>query len=80
MKAGFKEGAECVARFKIDMFSNNGCMCDFVVFRCNVEILYYCMGMKYKVYLIYDCVCFFVDAYEGVTYAFRILEYVDRED
>lgn len=58
MKKGFEEGVcycFCV-KFLVDNF--NKVMRDFVIYCCNVDMFYYCIGIKWKMYFMYDFVCF----------------------
>ena len=66
-------------RIKIDMKHPNANCRDPTIFRV-IDKPHHRTGNKFKVYPTYDFTCPILDSLEGVTHAFRSVEYADREE
>ena len=77
MKDGVLQNA--TLRIKIDMKHPNANCRDPTIFRF-IDKPHHRTGNKFKVYPTYDFTCPILDSLEGVTHAFRSVEYSDREE
>ena len=77
MKAGNLTNS--TLRIKIDMKHPNANCRDPAIFRV-IDKPHHRTGTKFKVYPTYDFTCPILDSLEGVTHAFRSVEYADREE
>ena len=66
-------------RIKIDMKHSNANCRDPTIFRY-IDKPHHRTGDKFKVYPTYDFTCPIIDSFEGITHAFRSVEYQDREE
>jgi glutamyl/glutaminyl-tRNA synthetase len=66
-------------RIKIDMEHSNANCRDPTIFRF-IDKDHHHTGNSFKIYPTYDFTCPILDSIEGVTHAFRSVEYADREE
>lgn len=67
-------------RLKIHMSHKNIIMRDPIIYRINRTYSHYKTERKYNVYPAYDFACPIVDSLEGITHAFRNVEYTERRE